>query len=228
MINGIRRCFRLKTDVGIDIADIGEYRFCVRIRGDSKLNAQAKTILRLRQEKKTIAQIRQALKKSGLAVGYTTLRDWLDSHWEKTDQPLGAQPRPRDFQPEPPRSLGLLEAASDEERFNGMMGILRILWLPGHEWTEGRVENSLGAGSLGIPSNRDGGPDFGAYAKRLGRRRIRSLGDMDFVLLAMWTRTIREELQTPVTNFAEARRRSRTVLGVAREIRDEMFAAVSR
>jgi len=45
-------------------------------------------------------------------------------------------------------------------------------------------------------------------------------------VLAMWTRTTRKELQTPVTNFAEARRRSITVVGIAREIRDEMFAAV--
>jgi hypothetical protein len=198
----------------------------VRIRGDSKLNAQAKTILKLRQEKKTIAQIRQALKKGGLAVGYTTLRDWLHRHREKAGQPSGTRTGPKDSRPELRRSLGLLEAASDEERFIGVMGALRILWLPGHDWTERKVENSLGAGSLDIPFNRDGGPDFAAYAKRLGRKRLRSLGDMDFVLLAMWTRTIREEFQTPVTNFAEARRRSITVLGVAREIRDEMFAAV--
>lgn len=198
----------------------------MRIRGDSKLNAQAKTILRLRQEKMTIAQIRQALNKDGLAVGYTTLRDWLDRHREEGDKPSGAQPRPRYSQPELQRSLGLLEAASDVERSHRVIGALRILWLPGHDWTESSVESSLGAGSLDIPFNRDGGPDFTAYAKRLGRKRLKSLGDMDFVLLAMWTRIIRKELQTPVTNFAEARRRSATVLGVAREIHDEMFASV--
>lgn len=107
---------------------------------------------------------------------------------------------------------------SIEERFNSMMGTLRILWLPGHDWTERQVESSLGAGSLGIPLNRDGGPDFASYGKQLGRKRLRTLGDMDFVLLAMWTKTVRGVLQTPVTNFAEARRRSRTVVGVALEI----------
>lgn len=198
----------------------------MRIRGDSKLNAQAKTILKLREEKKTIEQIRLTLKRGGLPVGYTTLRDWLHRHRKKAGQPSGSQPGPKDSQGEPPRSLGLLEVVSDEERFSGMMGTLRILWLQRYEWTESKVENSLGSGSLGIPFNRDGGPDFADYAKRLGRKRLRSLGDMDFVLLAMWTRTIRKEFQTPVTNFAEARRRSKVVVGVAREIRDEMRAAV--
>jgi hypothetical protein len=201
----------------------------VRIRGDSKLNAQAETVLKLRQEKKTIEQIRQVLKKGGLDVGYTTLRDWIHRNCGKVSPPSGApsvRQAPKNFQCESLYSLGLLDAASDEERLNGMMGILRILWLQRYEWTESKVENSLGAGSLGIPFNRDGGPDFAAYAKRLGRKRLRSLGDMDFVLLGMWTKTIREVLRSPVTNFAEARRRSKAVTGVAREIRDEMFAAV--
>lgn len=217
----------MKTDVGIDLADIGEYRFSMRVRGDSKLNAQAKTILKLRQEKKTIAQIRQVLKKGGLDVGYTTLRDWIHRNCGNVSLPFDAssvRQVPKDSRVVSPHSLGLLEAASNEERFNSMMGILRILWLPGHDWTERQVESSLGAGSLGIPLNRDGGPNLASYAKKLGRKRLRSLGDMDFVLLAMWT--VRGMLQTPVTNFAEARRRSRTVVGVALEIRDEMFAAV--
>ncbi|MBN8710288.1 MAG: hypothetical protein J0I10_12955 [Verrucomicrobia bacterium] len=200
----------------------------MRIRGDSKLNAQAETVLKLRQEKKTIEQIRQVLKKDGLDVGYTTLRDWIHRNCGKVSSPSGTlsvQQVPKDSRVGSPHSLGLLEA-SDEEQFNSLMGILRILWLPGYEWTERKIENSLGAGSLGVPLNRDGGPDFAAYAKQLGRKRVKSLGDMDFVLCAMWTKTVREVLQTPVTNFVEARRRSRTVVGVAREIRDEMFVAV--
>jgi len=32
--------FSVKIDVGIDGSDIDEYRFCERVRGDSKLNAQ--------------------------------------------------------------------------------------------------------------------------------------------------------------------------------------------
>ncbi len=217
----------MKTDVGIDLADIGEYRFSVRIRGDSKLNGQAETIRKLRQGKKTIEEIRHVLRKGGLNVGYTTLRDWIHRNCGKaSSSPPSVRQVPKDSQGESLHSLGLLEVVSDEEQFNRMMGILRILWLPRHEWTERKVENSLGVGSLGVPSNRDGGPDFAAYAKRLGRKRLRSLGDMDFVLLAMWTKTVRELLRTPVTNFPEARRRSRTVVGVAGEIRDEMFAAV--
>lgn len=223
------RCFRLKTDVGIDLTDIGEYPFSVRIRGDSKLNAQAETVLKLRQEKKTIEQIRQVLKKGGLYVGYTTLRDWIHRNCGKVSAPSDARSIrqvPKDSQRDSLHSLGLLEAACDEERFDRMMRILRILWLPGHDWTERKVENSLGAESLGVPFNRDGGPDFVAYAKRLGRKRLKSLGDMDFVLFAIWTKAVREVFKTPVTNFAEARRRSKTVVEVAREIRDEMFAAV--
>jgi len=196
----------------------------VRIRGDSKLNAQAETVLKLRQEKKTIAQIRQVLKKGGLNVGYTTLRDWIHRNCGKVG--LTAEEGPKGTPHESPRSLGLLEATSGEEKFDRMMRSLRILWLPGHGWTERKVESSLGAESLGVPLNRDGGPDFAAYAKRLGRKRLKSFGDMDYVLLALWTKIVREELKTPVTNFPEARRRSRRVVGVAAEIRDEMFAAV--
>lgn len=196
----------------------------MRIRGDSKLNAHAESILKLRREKKTIAQIRQALKKRGLDVGYTTLRDWIQRHREKVGPPV--EEGPKGTQHESARSLGLLEATSEEEQFDRMMRSLRIMWLPGHGWTERKVESSLGAEGLGVPLNRDGGPDYAAYAKRLGRKRLKSLGDMDYVLLAMWTKIVREELKTQVTNFPEARRRSRRVVGIAAEIRDEMFAAV--
>lgn len=49
---------------------------------------------------------------------------------------------------------------------------------------------------------------------------------MDFVMLALWTRKVREFLRAPATDFAAARVRSNFVLQVAAKIRAEMLAAV--
>lgn len=183
------------------------------------------------RENRKISEIHRNLIQQGCGVGRTAVGDWLKRKFEsgelpaqvESDPPLNATTHQR-----AKRSLGLLDAVVDSAPVDHLVKILRILWLPGFDWDEGRIRSSLGPQGFGLRFHSDGEPDFSAYAREvLGRRRVGSLGDMDFVLLALWTRKVREFLRAPATDFAAARVRSTFVLQVAVKIRAEMFAAVS-
>ena len=183
------------------------------------------------RENRKISEIHRNLRHLGCGVGRTAVTDWLKRKIESgelrvqadSDPFLNATTHQRDK-----RSFGLLDAVDDSATIDHLLKILRILWLPTFRWDEGTIRSSLGPEGFALRLNRDGEPDFSAYAREvLGRRRVGSLGDMDFVLLALWTREIRELLRTPVTEFPSARVRSNFVLQVAAKIRAEMIVAVS-
>jgi hypothetical protein len=182
------------------------------------------------RENRKISEIHRNLRQQGCGVGRSAVDDWIKSKVEsgelsaqvESDPPLKATPHQRDK-----RSLGLLDAV-DSATVHHLLKVLRILWLPTFDWSEGRIRSSLGPKGFDLRFNSDGEPDFSAYAREiLGRRRVESLGDMDFVLFALWTRKIRNLMQTPATGFAAARLRSNCVLEVAVKIRVEMLGAVS-
>ena len=196
----------------------------MRIRGQSKLNSHGDAILRMRREGKTIAAILLYLKENGVSAGQSTVSNWLETHPDELT-PAGASKEPSVSKMPANISLGLLDGRTDPEQFSRLAGILRILWLPDRDWEEQHVARSVGPEGYGIPLNRDGEPDFMAFARQIGRKRVKTFGDMDFVLLALWTRKVRAACKNPVSDFAVARRRSKIVLDVARGIREEMFAA---
>lgn len=196
----------------------------MRIRGASKLNTHRSSILEMRRNGKTIEEIRKFLEGNGVAAGLATISDWLKRNCENPE-PAGPPSGEPDLARRPQRSLGLLDGTSDVDHKSRISKILRIIWLPANEWDERKLELTIGAEGFGIPANRDGEPDFTAYARTLGRKRVRTYGDMDFFLLALWTKKVREVCKTPVPNVAAARRQSKFVLEVAAGIRDEMLAA---
>jgi transposase len=204
----------------------------VRIRGKSKIDPHSESVLQMWRENRKISEIHKNLRQEGCDVGRSAVGDWIKRKVESgefsaqvgSDPPLKATAHQRNK-----RSLSLLDAVDDSAPVDHLLKILRILWLPSFDWTEGRIRSSLGPKGFDLRFNSDGEPDFSAYAREtLGRRRVESLGDMDFVLFALWTRKIRNLMQTPATDFAAARLRSNCVLEVAVKIRAEMFAAVSR
>ncbi len=205
--------------------------FDMRIRGKSKLDPYSQAIFTMWRENKTISEIQIELRHQGCGVGRTAVSDWIERKFKsgvlsaqvESDPPLKATPHQRDK-----RSLGLLDAVDDSATVHHLLKVLRILWLPSFDWSEGRIRSSLGPKGFDLRFNSDGEPDFSAYAREvLGRRRVGSLGDMDYVLLALWTRKVREFLRAPATDFAAARVRSNFVLQVAAKIRVEMLGAVS-
>lgn len=196
----------------------------MRILGESKLNRHRDTILQMRRDKKTIAEILQYLRQEGVSAGQSTVSDWLKRRMEKDPATEPASGKPG-MSNQTPRSLGLLGGGDNAEEFGNLLRILQILWLPGQEWDEKKIANSIGAKGFGIPHNRDGEPDFTAFARKIGRKRVNTFGDMDFFLLALWTRRVREICGTPVSDSETPRRRSKLVLAVAAGIRDEMLAA---
>lgn len=201
----------------------------MRVLGASKLNPYGESILRMRGEGKSIAEILQFLKREGVAAAQSTVSDWLLNHpMPKEEQPpIGRPPIEPVAAIRDQHSFGLFEAGDDQEQFDRVSKLLRVLWLPAWEWDESRIEFSIGEDGFQIPLTRDGEPDFSEYARTLGRKRVRTLGDMDYVLLSMWTRKVRALRRTNATNFRTARVRSRRVLTAAAEIRVEMLDAVS-
>jgi len=203
----------------------------VRIRGKSKIDPHSESVLQMWRENRKISEIHRNLRQQGCGVGRSAVDDWIKSKVEsgelsaqvESDPPLKATPHQCDK-----HSLGLLDAVDDSATVHHLLKVLRILWLPTFDWSEGRIRSSLGPKGFDLRFNSDGEPDFSAYAREvLGRRRVGSLGDMDYVLLALWTRKVREFLRAPATDFAAARVRSSFVLQVAAKIRAEMLGAVS-
>jgi hypothetical protein len=196
----------------------------MRIFGESKLNRHGDTILQMRRDKRTIAEILRFLRQEGVSAGQSTVSDWLKRRMEEPPKTEPASGEP-EVPNQTPRSLGLLAGGDNLEEFGNLLKILRIIWLSNRDWEESHVATSVGPEGYGIPLNRDGEPDFTAFARKIGRKRVKSYGDMDFFLLALWTRKVRETCRTPVSDFMTARRRSKLVLEVAAGIRDEMFSA---
>lgn len=196
----------------------------MRIFGESKLNRHGDTILQMRRDKRTIAEILRFLRQEGVSAGQSTVSDWLKRRMEEPPKTEPASGEP-EVPNQTPRSLGLLAGGDNLEEFGNLLKILRIFWLSNRDWEESHVATSVGPEGYGIPLNRDGEPDFTAFARKIGRKRVKSYGDMDFFLLALWTRKVRETCRTPVSDFMTARRRSKLVLEVAAGIRDEMFSA---
>lgn len=196
----------------------------MRIRGKSKLDPYAEKILKLRKRGKTIEEILSALK---INVGYTTLRDWLCRREDgEASQELSHTVQPSTAK-QSPVSLGLLDALSDAEQFAVATGGLRIFWYGKPDWSKLALKDALEG--VGIPSKADGEPDFAGFAKILKRERVKTLGDMDYVVLAFWTREIRSQMPGLVHRIQEGgfvRRQLRPVFLVAKDIRGEMLTAV--
>lgn len=197
----------------------------MRIGGKSKLDVCAEMTSKLRSRGKTIDEIHRALK---VKVDYTTLRDWLARH---EVHPLENQSTTREAQRAKRQSvsLGLLDALSDSDQLARAAKILRILWSDERDWDERKIKNAIGAEGIGIPLNRDGEPDFTHYARKLGRKRVKSLGDLDFVIFALWTRKIRQQMPGLLHGLKDGgfvTRYLRPLFEVALSIRDEMLAAV--
>jgi hypothetical protein len=109
-----------------------------------------------------------------------------------------------------------------EKDFAKWLRLLRILWEPRANWDD-LLHYTIGPSGLCIPLDRHGEPDFRKFAIVLGKTRLRSFGDADFILLALWTRPLRKELQNQVRDLLESRRRSLRVVQAARKIRGDMF-----
>lgn len=128
--------------------------------------------------------------------------------------------------PAKPRSLGVLDPVGDEDQQCRVRRALRILFEPESAGEPETVKKSVGPQGLGVPLSDNGDLDFSAYAHQLGKRRVLSFGDMDFVLLAMWTRNFHEITHSQQVNGKHYVRQRRELISLAREVRDDMFAAV--
>ncbi len=119
------------------------------------------------------------------------------------------------------RSLGILEDL-DQDNANGLTALAILVPLNSRmpQNLQTLLFNSAG---LDIPLGDNYEPDYLAYAKALGRRRVQSLGDMDYYFLARWTREMRE---SEPKNSTEAFDFNCLVLHKALEIRSQMFEAV--
>jgi hypothetical protein len=127
-----------------------------------------------------------------------------------------------------PRSLGLLDPASDEDQQSRVHRVLRILFDPESARDPETVKKTVGPLGLGVPLDNQGEPDFSAYARQLGKRRVLSFGDMDFILLAMWSRKYHEIKNSPQgidTNYGPQRRQ---IISLAKKVRADMYAAAGR
>ena len=133
-------------------------------------------------------------------------------------------PWPRDNRGRPRgrqvNSLGLLDEL-DQGNKKGLtaFGILVPL--------NSRIPNTLhwslfDGHELDIPLAHDYEPDYSAYAKTLGWRRVQTFGDLDYYFLARWAREIRN---LEAKNPKEASELNRRALQKAREIRSQMREA---
>ncbi|MBN8708073.1 MAG: hypothetical protein J0I10_01755 [Verrucomicrobia bacterium] len=72
----------------------------------------------------------------------------------------------------------------------------------------------------GIPLDEHHEPDYLAYARKLGRQRLRTFGDMDFYLLATWLKPWRTH-----PDFGKISWQMHVLL-VAAQLRTDMLKAV--
>jgi len=201
----------------------------MRIPKSSKLDTCRSLLFRLWKKGVTVAEIRRMLLKGECKVTDTTLATWFNWKVEAGELPSrkrgagSASPTPTE-----PRSLGILDPQCDEDRQARMRRILRIILEPEIAGNADEIYRSLGPLGFNLPLDADGEPDFLEYAKRLGKRRVLSIGDMDFVLLAMWSKKFRATLsrpRIPATDSTPAVQR-RELLKLAGKIRGKMLRSV--
>lgn len=123
-----------------------------------------------------------------------------------------------------PVSLGLL-ADGDEEQQSNRSKVLRILIGKDGAWEKNDLANALGENGFNLPLTDGGEPDFCRYAQLLGVRRLRTLGDLDFVLLAMWSREYRQFKFEADSEVVQWRRTIAKLIELARTLRQTMYRA---
>lgn len=181
----------------------------------------------------TDAEIHRILKLAGCGVGRERVRSWLIDETKAGRIPprtfhvrRGRRPMKEPKQGSPSskvkRSLDLLEHI-DKQDFPARDAALLIL-TPYSSKPPNSQQARLVLGTYGmdIPEGGDEEPDFAAYAQQIGSRRIQTFGDMDYYLLARWTKDLRQEI--PSTR-EEAEQLNINVLKRAREIRQTMLNA---
>jgi hypothetical protein len=189
----------------------------MREKGVSRLDAYRAMIEVHLRNGVSVAEIRRRLQDAGCKITHTALSGWIKGHFEKTtpsESQLG--------------SLGLLDdLPSDGEGDKGRrLFLLRILLEPEILQDPEQLSKMLKNVSFVIPV-KYGEPSFTEYARSLGRVRLNALGDMDYILLAMWTKPMREMMtRGKVVDPLEWRRRARRLIEVAFQIREEMRSAI--
>ena len=157
----------------------------------------------------TVAAVRRELRKQGLSASDTAIATWMDWH----------RIRGTDI-----RSLGLFDHEREGEGWERSFRWLRILWQP--NGGQNLVNVAFGPDATGLKLI-DGEPDYVGLARNLGRRRLQSFGDMDFILLALWTKEFRQMQRGGIESALGASPCSRRLFDVAGRIRSDMFAAVN-
>ena len=200
----------------------------------SKLDPHRSLLLRLWKERVPVADIKRILEKEGCSASPTAITTWFTWRMQAGELPpdkpgigeASTLAKPGKALLTEPRSLGLLDPVGDEDQQSRVHRVLRILFDPESARDPETVKKTVGPLGLGVPLDNQGEPDFSAYARQLGKRRVRSFGDMDFALLAMWTRKYHEIKNSPQgfgTNYGPQRRQ---IISLAKKVRADMYAAV--
>jgi len=186
----------------------------MRPLGVSKLDPHRNFIEKLVSKGNKPPAIRRELRRIGCSVSLSHLYNWIGGV-KLLRQGVCTN-----------SGLSLLGSSGDYDIDVAKLRILKFLFEPDRAWTTDDLRRILGPGTHDVPFTGEGEPDFAGFAIALGKKRVRSFGDTDFVILALWTREIRTLLQSPIEDSATAWvTRSRQIIRVARKIRDEMHSA---
>lgn len=193
----------------------------MRPRGVSKLDPYRDLLFELWGREVIEAEIRRILLARGCQVSPTTISTWFNRRVEAGEIPprKTTMVTPGSVTPEP-ASLGLLEEGREDFREAEIARILRVLFERKGGWTASARRWALGPKGFDMPLTPEAEPDFEAYARFIGWRRLNTFGDMDFILFAFWTREFRE------MDDKLPHRRIRQLLRIARVIRGRMRDAV--
>ena len=157
-------------------------------RRRSKLETYRSTITHWWTEDKSTRSICLALAQMGCTVAYETLRSWINR--EVRDGRLPERAKSRVGRPSrqtrAPVSLGLLPTGQPDDPSDTMQFLVWNLHAA-KPLESGLLDAKVFAlQETGIPLDEHHEPDYLAYARKLGRQRLRTFGDMDFYLLATW------------------------------------------
>lgn len=189
----------------------------------SKIEPHREFLMGLWNHDETISCMQRALAKKGCAVAYETLRGWLRREIQAGGFP--ARKKSRIGRPtkraKEAVSLGLLPNDDGDNDKRDQMQFLLWNLHAGNPLATG-ANNALAfrVQQTGIPLTDEDEPDYVEYAKQLGARRVRTLGDMDYYLLASWLKEWRSHPKYGTSSW-----QSEVLLAAAR-LRAEMLTAV--
>ncbi len=194
----------------------------MRIAGQSKLDAHAALLCELWRQGETVAEIRRRLKRAGCQATNTTIGTWLLRRVDCNELEPRVKPpsKTQKSLSDEPKSLGLLDGPDDSEAAVRARTLLRIVFEPELASDADAVRRILRRCHL---LNELGELDFAGFAKRIGVR-SHSFGDMDYIVLAMWTPEFRNLLSTP-REHSPSDLRTRLV-ALAQIVRAQMSAAL--